>query len=104
MTASTTVASSGRPRLAMPASRGPSQSVVAMRRKAGHSGSPAASCSGLNIRRWGRPCGPDMTVQADRSVTERDFARRAGSVVEMGTGHHPFLSRPAAVRLLVVGP
>ncbi len=34
---------------------------------------------------------------------QRDFARRAGTVVEMRTGHHPFLSQPAAVRDLVVG-
>ncbi|MFF0018555.1 alpha/beta hydrolase [Streptomyces sp. NPDC005374] len=28
---------------------------------------------------------------------QREFARRAGSVVELDAGHHPFLSRPAAV-------
>ena len=29
---------------------------------------------------------------------QREFARRAGDVVELDAGHHPFLSQPAAVR------
>ncbi|WP_406192928.1 alpha/beta hydrolase [Kitasatospora sp. NBC_01560] len=29
---------------------------------------------------------------------QREFARRAGHVVELDAGHHPFLSQPAAVR------
>jgi pimeloyl-ACP methyl ester carboxylesterase len=29
---------------------------------------------------------------------QREYTRKAGSVVELDTGHHPFLSRPAAVR------
>ncbi|MEU8686796.1 alpha/beta hydrolase [Streptomyces sp. NPDC048611] len=33
---------------------------------------------------------------------QREFARRAGSVVELDTGHHPFLSRPTAVRDLLL--
>ncbi len=33
---------------------------------------------------------------------QREFARRAGRVVELDAGHHPFLSRPAAVRDLVL--
>jgi pimeloyl-ACP methyl ester carboxylesterase len=33
---------------------------------------------------------------------QREFAQRAGRVVELETGHHPFLSRPAAVRDLVL--
>jgi hypothetical protein len=32
----------------------------------------------------------------------REYARRAGSVVELDTGHHPFLSRPGAVGDLVL--
>ncbi|MER8184896.1 alpha/beta hydrolase [Kitasatospora sp. NPDC094015] len=32
---------------------------------------------------------------------QREYARRAGAVVELDTGHHPFLSRPAAVRDLL---
>jgi pimeloyl-ACP methyl ester carboxylesterase len=33
---------------------------------------------------------------------QRDYARRAGSVVELDAGHHPFLSQPAAVCDLVL--
>lgn len=34
---------------------------------------------------------------------QREYARRAGNVVELDAGHHPFLSRPAAVRDLLLG-
>jgi pimeloyl-ACP methyl ester carboxylesterase len=34
---------------------------------------------------------------------QREYARRAGSVVELDAGHHPFLSQPAAVRELILG-
>lgn len=33
---------------------------------------------------------------------QREFARRAGTVVEIDSGHHPFLSRPEAVRDLLL--
>jgi pimeloyl-ACP methyl ester carboxylesterase len=33
---------------------------------------------------------------------QREFARRAGNVVELDSGHHPFLSHPAAVRDLLL--
>jgi pimeloyl-ACP methyl ester carboxylesterase len=33
---------------------------------------------------------------------QREFAGRAGSVVELDAGHHPFLSQPGAVRDLVL--
>ncbi|MFF7651733.1 alpha/beta hydrolase [Streptomyces sp. NPDC007983] len=33
---------------------------------------------------------------------QREFARRADSVVELDAGHHPFLSQPAAVRDLLL--
>jgi pimeloyl-ACP methyl ester carboxylesterase len=33
---------------------------------------------------------------------QREFARRAGNVVELGSGHHPFLSQPNAVADLVL--
>ncbi len=36
------------------------------------------------------------------ALRQREFARRAGHVVEFETGHHPFLSQPAAVRDLVL--
>lgn len=34
---------------------------------------------------------------------QREFAHKAGTVVEIDTGHHPFLARPAAVRDLLLG-
>ncbi len=33
---------------------------------------------------------------------QREFAGRAGSVLELDAGHHPFLSQPAAVRDLIL--
>lgn len=33
---------------------------------------------------------------------QREFARRAGRVVELEAGHHPFLSQPAAIRDLLL--
>ena len=44
-------------------------------------------------------CAEDGGTPAAR---QREFARRAGSVVELDAGHHPFLSQPAAVRDLVL--
>ena len=44
-------------------------------------------------------CAQDRGTPAER---QRDFARRAGSVVELEAGHHPFLSQPAAVRDLLL--
>ena len=44
-------------------------------------------------------CAEDRGTPAER---QRQFARRAGSVVELDAGHHPFLSQPAAVRDLIV--
>jgi len=35
------------------------------------------------------------------AAAQRDFSRRAGKVVELATGHHPFLSRPRAVAELL---
>jgi pimeloyl-ACP methyl ester carboxylesterase len=45
-------------------------------------------------------CAADRGTPAD---VQREFAARAGSVVEIDAGHHPFLSRPAVVRDLVLG-
>jgi pimeloyl-ACP methyl ester carboxylesterase len=45
-------------------------------------------------------CADDRGTPADR---QRAFARRAGRVVELDAGHHPFLSQPAAVCDLVLG-
>ena len=35
-------------------------------------------------------------------AAQRDFARRAGKVVDLASGHHPFLSQPSAVAELVL--
>lgn len=45
-------------------------------------------------------CAEDRGTPADR---QRQFAARAGSVVELDAGHHPFLSQPAAVCDLILG-
>ncbi len=45
-------------------------------------------------------CGEDRATPAER---QRGWARRAGSVVELAAGHHPFLSQPAAVRDVILG-
>jgi pimeloyl-ACP methyl ester carboxylesterase len=45
-------------------------------------------------------CAEDRGTPAGR---QREFARRAGSVVELDAGHHPFLSQPSAVRDLILG-
>jgi pimeloyl-ACP methyl ester carboxylesterase len=45
-------------------------------------------------------CADDLGTPAER---QREFAARADRVVELETGHHPFLSRPDAVRDLVLG-
>lgn len=47
-----------------------------------------------------------LVCAQDRGIParlQRAFAGRAGSVVELDTGHHPFLSQPAAVRDLILG-
>jgi pimeloyl-ACP methyl ester carboxylesterase len=44
-------------------------------------------------------CAEDRGTPVD---LQREFAGRAGSVVELDAGHHPFLSQPGAVRDLVL--
>jgi len=44
-------------------------------------------------------CAEDRGTPAE---LQREFAGRAGSVVELDAGHHPFLSQPAAVRDLIL--
>jgi pimeloyl-ACP methyl ester carboxylesterase len=44
-------------------------------------------------------CAQDRGTPAGR---QRDFARKAGTVVELDAGHHPFLSQPSAMRNLVL--
>jgi len=45
-------------------------------------------------------CAQDRGTPAE---FQREFAGRAGSVVELDAGHHPFLSQPAAVRDVILG-
>ncbi len=45
-------------------------------------------------------CTDDRGTSAQR---QRDFARTAGTVLEVEAGHHPFLSRPALVRDVLLG-
>lgn len=45
-------------------------------------------------------CAQDRGTPPER---QREFARRAGALVELDAGHHPFLSQPAAVRDLILG-
>lgn len=44
-------------------------------------------------------CAQDKGTPA---VRQREFARRAGNVVEIAAGHHPFPSQPGAVRDLLL--
>jgi pimeloyl-ACP methyl ester carboxylesterase len=43
-------------------------------------------------------CTQDRAAPAAR---QRDWARRAGRVVELASGHHPFLSRPSELAALI---
>ncbi|MFQ1001891.1 alpha/beta hydrolase [Modestobacter sp. SSW1-42] len=45
-------------------------------------------------------CAQDRGTPAS---AQREFARRAGTIVELDAGHHPFLSRPQAVADLLLG-
>jgi pimeloyl-ACP methyl ester carboxylesterase len=45
-------------------------------------------------------CAQDRGTPAE---FQREFAGRAGSVIELDAGHHPFISQPTAVRDLILG-
>ena len=45
-------------------------------------------------------CAQDRGTPAEK---QREFAARAGDVVELDAGHHPFLSQPGKVRDLILG-
>ena len=54
---------------------------------------------------WRRVPSTYLVCAADQGTPaelQREFAGRAGSVVEIDAGHHPFLSQPAAVRDLIL--
>ena len=63
-------------------------------------GQPVAAAAWQQVPSTYVVCAQDRGTPASR---QREFARRAGSVVELDTGHHPFLSRPDAVRDLLLG-
>jgi pimeloyl-ACP methyl ester carboxylesterase len=54
---------------------------------------------------WQRVASTYLVCARDRGTPverQREFAGRAGRVVELDAGHHPFLSQPAAVRDVVL--
>jgi pimeloyl-ACP methyl ester carboxylesterase len=63
-------------------------------------GQPVTSAAWQHVPSTYLVCAQDRGTPADR---QRAFAARAANVVELDAGHHPFLSRPAAVRDLIVG-
>ncbi len=63
-------------------------------------GQPVRSAAWQQIPSTYVVCTQDRGTPVDR---QRAFAARAGRVVDVDAGHHPFLSRPAAVRDLVLG-
>lgn len=64
-------------------------------------GAPVAAAAWQQVPSTYLVCTQDRGgTPADR---QRTFATRAGTVVEIDAGHHPFLSQPAAVRDLVLG-
>ena len=61
---------------------------------------PVQSAAWRNVPSTYLVCAQDRGTSAQR---QREYAGRAGSVVELDAGHHPFLSRPAVVRDVVLG-
>ncbi len=62
-------------------------------------GSPVRSAAWHHVPSTYLVCVDDRGTLAER---QREFAGRAGRVVELEAGHHPFLSQPAAVRDLIL--
>jgi pimeloyl-ACP methyl ester carboxylesterase len=62
-------------------------------------GAPVGAAAWRQVPSTYLVCIDDRGTPAD---LQRDFAARAGRVVELDSGHHPFLSQPAAVRDLVL--
>ena len=63
-------------------------------------GQPVQSAAWRNLPSTYLVCGQDRGTPAQ---LQREYSGRAGSGVELDTGHHPFLSQPAAVRDLILG-
>ncbi|GAA2469957.1 alpha/beta fold hydrolase [Winogradskya humida] len=62
-------------------------------------GQPVGAAAWHDIPTTYLVCAQDLGTPAR---LQREFAQRAGRVVELDAGHHPFLSQPAAVRDLVL--
>ena len=62
-------------------------------------GQPVGSAAWQQVPTTYLVCAKDRGTPAR---LQREFARRAGTVVELDAGHHPFLSQPAAVRDLLL--
>ena len=69
------------------------------RQSAQVTGQPVAAAAWQQVSTTYLVCAQDRGTPAGR---QREFARRASNVVELDTGHHPFLSQPAAVRDLLL--
>jgi pimeloyl-ACP methyl ester carboxylesterase len=63
-------------------------------------GQPVRSSAWQQVPSTYLVCAQDRGTPARR---QRDFAGRAGGVVELDAGHHPFLSQPAVVRDVILG-
>jgi pimeloyl-ACP methyl ester carboxylesterase len=63
-------------------------------------GQPVQSAAWQDVPSTYLVCAQDRGTPPDR---QREFARRAATVVELDAGHHPFLAQPAAVRDLIAG-
>jgi pimeloyl-ACP methyl ester carboxylesterase len=62
-------------------------------------GAPVGAAAWQRIPTTYLVCSEDRGTPAER---QREFAAKAGRVVEIQAGHHPFLSQPAAVRDLIL--
>ena len=63
-------------------------------------GQPVAAAAWQHLPSTYLVCAQDRGTPA---AAQREFARRAGAVVELDAGHHPFLSQPQAVADLLTG-
>jgi pimeloyl-ACP methyl ester carboxylesterase len=62
-------------------------------------GQPVRSAAWQHVPTTYVVCAEDRGTPAER---QREFARKAGRVVELDAGHHPFLSQPQAMRDLIL--
>jgi len=60
---------------------------------------PVRSAAWLRVATTYLVCAQDRGTPAE---LQREYARRADTIVELNAGHHPFLSQPAATRDLIL--